>query len=172
MAFGFSDDFRASFSISSVTGHELISKRGETCWTYAVCIDRIHESGNFAMYAPVWSVQNYTKLFKIQSSVCQLNDDDYDILFITSYVQKGSFFLESLNMFVVFLMQSGLINKKVRDSVYMPRSIRNTTDVSDGYFVFTLNHLRIAFYILFVGHGVSFLLFLCEVLYHFRLRYV
>jgi hypothetical protein len=27
----------------------------------------------------------------------------------------------------------------------MPRPIRNTTDISDGYFVFTLNHLLLLF---------------------------
>jgi hypothetical protein len=45
-------------------------------------------------------------------------------------------------------------------------------DASDGYFVFTLSHLRIAFYILFLGHSLSCLLFVCEVLYKLRLRYL
>ena len=106
------------------------------------------------------------------STVCVLNDHDYEFVFITTYLQKGSFFLESLNKFVTLYTESGLIHRMVKDSVYMSRSIRNNTDVSEGYFVFTLSHLHIVFYILYLGHGVSFLMFLCEVFYHFLLRYV
>ena len=106
------------------------------------------------------------------STVCVLNDDNYKSFFVTTYVQKGSFFLESLNKFFAYYIESGMIHRKVRDRVNKSSPIRNNTDVSDGYFVFTLSHLRIAFYIMFFGHGVSFLLFLCEVFYHFMFRHV
>jgi hypothetical protein len=172
IAFGYQESVGSLLELSSDLRHKVVVERGEICSTYAVCIDRIRKSGNFATYAPVWEVQNYTYVVKDQSTVCLLNDDDYDIIFITTYLQKGSFFLESGNKFITHYIESGMADKKVRDSVYLSRPIHNTTDVSEGYFVFTLSHLRIAFYILFVGHGVSFVLFLCEVFYHFRHRYV
>ena len=115
----------------------------------------------------MWAVQIYTNAINDHSTVCLLNDHDYDFVFLTTYVQKGSFFLESLNKFVCLYIESGMIHRNVKDSVYVPRPVRNNTDLSEGYFVFTLNHLRIAFYILFFGQGVSFLMFLCEASYHF-----
>jgi hypothetical protein len=162
LIFGFSSDLR----------HKEILERGETCSTYEVCINRIRETGNFALFGVVWAVQKYTNSINDHSTVCPLNDDDNHFIFITPYLQNGSFFLESLNKFVSLYIESGMFHRLVKDSVYMSQSTRNTVDVSDGYFVFTLNHLRIAFYILFFGHGLSFLLFLCEVFYHFRHRYV
>jgi hypothetical protein len=87
-------------------------------------------------------------------------------------VQKGSFFLESLNKFFALSIESGMVDKVLRNSVYVLKPFRENTDVSDGYFVLALSHLSIAFYILLFGHGLSFLLFLCEVFYHFRLRYI
>jgi hypothetical protein len=132
----------------------------------------MRETGNFATFAAVWFVEHYTNAINDHSTVCFLNGDDNHFIFITSYLQNGSFFLESLNKFLSRYIESGMFHRKVKDSVYMSKSTRNTVDVSDGYFVFSLNHLRIAFYILFFGHGLSFLLFLCEVFYHFRLRYV
>jgi len=159
------------FDVSSDSRHKEIVARAEICSSSELCIDRIRETGNFATFALVWVVQNYTNFINDHSTVCLLNDDDYDFFYVTTYVQKGSFLLESLNKFVSLYIESGMIHGKVRDSVYISRPIRNNTDLSDGYFVFTFSHLRIAFLILLFGHGVGFLLFLCEVLYHFILRY-
>ena len=81
---------------------------------------------------------------------------------------------KGLNKFIALFITSGMTDKAHRDIEFVPMPIRDFTDVSDGYFVLNLivSHLRIAFYILFGGHGLSFLLFLCEVFYHFRLRFV
>jgi hypothetical protein len=87
-------------------------------------------------------------------------------------MQKGNYFLESLNKYITLSIESGMIARTARESVFVPKPIRDNIDVSDGYFVFTVHHLRIAFYILFVALGFSFLLLLCEVFFHFRLRYV
>jgi len=167
-----SNDLKMFFNLSSDMRHKYVVAKTEMCSTLELCIDRIRETGNFATFAPVWDVQNYTNAINDHSTVCLLNDDDYGFFFVTTYVQKGSFFLESLNKFVSLYIESGMIHRKVRDSVYISRPILNNTDLSDGYFVFTFSHLRIAFYILFFGHGFSFLLFLCEVFCHLILRYV
>jgi len=169
--FGYPDFVSDLFSLSSDSRYKEIVARAEICSSSGLCIDRIRETGNFATFAPVFKVQNYTNTINDHSTVCLLNDDDYDFFYVTTYVQKGSFLLESLNKFVSLYIESGMIHGKVRDSVYISRPIRNNTDLSDGYFVFTFSHLRIAFLILLFGHGVGFLLFLCEVLYHFILRY-
>ena len=170
--FGYHKYAQTFFILSSDLRHEEVVERGKVCSTSEACIGRIRETGNFATFAAVWEVWNYTNVINDHSTICLLNDDDYNFFFVTAYMQNGSVFLESLNKFVFLYTESGMFHRMLRDTIYMSISTRNTIDVSDGYFVFTLNHLRIAFYILFFGHGLSFLLFLCEVFYHFRLRYV
>jgi hypothetical protein len=169
--FGYTEILNILLGVSSILRYNEVVERAEICSTYKDCIGRIRETGNFATFAPVWFVQNYTNIINDHNTVCLLNDDDYNFSFITTYVQKGSLFLESLNKFVSLYIESGMFHRMVRDSVYMSMSTHKTIDVSGEYFVFTLNHLRIAFYVLLLGHGLSFLLFLCEVLFHFGLRY-
>jgi hypothetical protein len=169
--FGYDEYINIFFSLSSDLRHKEVVERTEIC-SFGACIERIRETGNFATFGAVWFVQYYTNAINDHSTVCLLNDDDYGLFFVTAYVQKGSLFLESLNKFIALYSESGMIAKVLKESIFEPKPIRDNIDVSDGYFVFTLSHLRIAFYILFVGQGVSFLTFLCEVFYHFTLRYV
>jgi hypothetical protein len=144
---------------------------GVKCSKDLECLDRIRESGNFAAFVQTGFAHNYINVKNAHSTVCPINDDDYIFYFVTTYVQKGSIFLESLNKFISFFIESGMAGGLSRKCVHVTRLTRNTTAASDGYFVFTLSHLRIAFYILFLGHSLSFLLFLCEVLYKLSLRY-
>jgi hypothetical protein len=170
--FGYDEFSNIFFSLSSDLRHKEVVERAEMFSITEECLDRIRETGNFATFAAIWLVHFYTNMTNDHSSVCLLNEDDYFFFFVTTYMQKGSFFLESLNKYSSISFESGMIARTVSDSIFVPKPFRDNMDVSDGYFVFTLSHLRIAFYILFFGQGVSFILFLCEVFYHFRLRYV
>jgi hypothetical protein len=172
IGFGYSEDINNFFILSSDLRHKEVAEKAEIYSTYMEGIDRIRETGNFATFSSEFLVQNYTNIINDHSTVCVLNDEDNLFIFVTSYVQKGSFLLESLNKFIALSVESGMFDKTLRNSVYMHTSTSESTDLSAGYFVFTLSHLRIAFYILFVGHGLSFLLFLCEVFYHFRVSYI
>jgi hypothetical protein len=171
LEFGYDEFSNIIFSFSSDLKHKEVVERAEICRTKE-CIDRMRETGNFATFAPLWFVQFYTNITNDHSSVCLLNEDDYYSYFVTTYVQKGSFFLESLNKYITLSIESGMIARTISDSIFAPKLIRDTIDVSDGYFFFTFSHLSIAFYILFFGQAASFIMFLCEVFYHFRLRYV
>jgi hypothetical protein len=170
--FGYPTGGYVYFSLSSDLRHKVVLERGEFCSDFKVCLDRIHDTGNFAVFTVVWEAQNYTNIINDHGTICLLNDNDYDFVFITTYVQKGSFFLELLNKYISLSIESGMISRLAKDIIHMSRFTRNNVDVSDGYFVFTLSHLSIAFYILFFGLGLSFLLFLCEVFYRFKLRHV
>ena len=169
--FVYPEIFSQSFAVSSVLRHKEVFEIREKCTTYEVCIDRIRETGNFASFIPVWVVQNYTNFINDHGTICLLNVGDYDFFFVTTYVQEGSFFLEPLNKYITLSVESGILEKALTNSVYVPKPARNAIDDSDGYFVFTFSHLHIAFYILLFVHCLSFLLFLCEVFYHYRLRY-
>ena len=168
--FGYIDLWNIMFGVSSDLRHEEVFKRAEICSTPEVCIDRIRETGNFAIFDTMFAVGNYTNTINDHSTVCPLNDLDCDFVFISTYVQEGSFFLESLNKYIILSFESGVTDRFVTDIVLMSRFNRNDIDVPDGYFVFNLSHLLFPFYILFFGHGLSFLLFLFELFYHFYLR--
>jgi hypothetical protein len=168
--FCYFDAFNDLFNLSSDSRYKEVVERAEICSKCDVCIERIHETGTFATFAPVWAVQNYTNTINDRSTICPLNGDDYDFVFMSTYVQKGSFLFESLNKYIILSVESGLINWLLKYIIFMSRLNRNIIDVTDWYFVFNLSHLLFAFYILFFGHGLSFLLFLFEVFYHFNLR--
>jgi hypothetical protein len=168
--FGYNEGTDLFFGLSSDLRQKEVFERGERCSTDVECLDKIRETGKFASFSPVWLVQNYTNIIKDNNTICLLNADDHIVLFITTYVQKGSLFLESLNKYITVYLESGMVGRLREYSVYISTSIRNNIEVSDGYFIFTLSHLSIAFYILFCGYVLSFLLLLCEVFSHFRLR--
>jgi hypothetical protein len=170
--FGYPDTFRALFAESSDLRHKEVVERSEIFSTYGVCLDRFRETGNIAIFVPVVAVQIYKNIYNEHNTYCPINDDDYALRFITTYVQKGSIFLESLNKFIALSIESGMFGNSLRDSLFLPNPTVDSSDLAEGYFVFTLSHFRIAFHILFVGHGLSFLLFLCEVFSHFIFRQV
>jgi hypothetical protein len=145
MEFCYDESVNTFFTLSQYLRHKEVVERAEICSSKKVCIDRIRETGNFAFFAPVWAVQNYTNIINDHNTFRVLNSDDLEFIFVTTYGQKGSVFLELLNEFVSLYIESGVFHRMVRDSVYMSKATRNTVDVSDGYFVFTLSHLRIAF---------------------------
>jgi hypothetical protein len=168
--FGYPKGFDKIFYLSSNSRLEDIFARGETCSSSLECIDKIHKSGNFATFVISYAALYYKNDIKDHRTVCPLDNYDYNFVFMTTYMQKGSFFLESLNKFITLSIESGIAGKALSYSAFVTMGFRNTADLSDEYFVFTLSHLHIAFYILFLGHSFSLLMFLCEVLYQLRLR--
>jgi hypothetical protein len=170
--FGFRPDYDMFYSNSSDWRHkELLSKR-EECSPEQKCIGRIRETGNFATLCDAWEVQDYTNRVNDHSFVCPLNDEDTFPVFLSVYVPKGSFLLEFINRLVSIATESGLIVKVDRDDMYEKKDVADSGKIFGDYFVFTLSHLHIAFYILFVGHCLSFLFFVGELLFHFILKRV
>jgi hypothetical protein len=167
IGFGYQELYGVVFSVSSVLRHNEVSERAEICSTDWECFAKIRDTDNFAAFGSITVAREYTKSVHDHSSICILNDYDYDFSFITIYVQRGSIFLESLNKFITQSFESGMLDRALRNTIFLSWSIPNIAGGSDEYFVFTLSHLHIAFYILFFGHALSFLLFLCEVFYHF-----
>jgi hypothetical protein len=105
--FGYNEDANTFFSVPSDLRHKDVFERAEICSTNVVCLYRIRETGNFAKFAPKRVVQNYTNIINIindHSTVCLLNDDDYEFIFLPTYMQKGNYFLESLNKYTTLSM--------------------------------------------------------------------
>jgi hypothetical protein len=169
MKFGYLHEYDKFYKDSSDWRHkELLAKR-EECSTKQICLNKIRETGDFATLVDEWYVQNFTNSIDDHSFVCPLNDDDYHFVYLSIYVQKGSFLLEFINKLVRVATESGLLEKAMTDYVTTNRDVPDPADIFGEYFVFTLTHLRIAFYILLVGHSLSFVVFVCEHIYRSRL---
>jgi hypothetical protein len=162
--FGFTYDTDIFYAESSDWRHKEILERREECQLPKKCLDRIRERGDFAILVQDWFVQNYTNKINNHNFICPLNDDDSILVFLSLYVRKGSFLLEIINKLVRIATESGMALKTVRDRIITNRDISFSADIFGEYFVFTLNHLRIAFYILLVGHSMSLVLFACELI--------
>jgi hypothetical protein len=118
---GYPDGFDIFFGLSSNLKQKETFERGKSCSTSELCIDSIRKTGKFAIFAPVWVGQNYTIIINDHSTVCLLNDDDYDFTLITTYVQKYSFLLELLNKHIILSFESGLYDRLAKDIIYMSR---------------------------------------------------
>jgi hypothetical protein len=169
MKFGFTDDITIHYEESSDWRHKEILTRKENCSLPEKCLYRIRERGDFAILVQDWLVQDYTNNVSDHSFICRLNDYDSFYMFLAIYVNKGSLFLELANSLVTAATESGLVVKFDRDWRTANRDVSGEANTFGEYFVFTLNHLRIAFYILLVGHSTGFALFVFELIY--RLRY-
>jgi hypothetical protein len=170
IGFGYPPEFDVWYTDSSDWRHkELLSKR-EACWPEETCIDRIRETGNFASLCQAWVVVHNTNISSDHSLICPLNDVDTFPVFLSFYVPKGSFLLEFVNQLVSVATESGMAVKVDRDRTCKNKDVADSREIFGDYFVFTVSHLRVAFYVLFVGHGLSVLLFVGELLYYFILK--
>jgi hypothetical protein len=168
--FGYLPAFDRFYSDSSDWRHmELLSRR-EKCSNVETCIYRIRETGNFATFCGTWVLQHHTNFINDRTFVCPLNDEDSFPVFLMLYVKKGSFFLEVINQLVSIATESGIFLKAVGDRMNVNKDVADSTKIFGDYFVFTLSHLHIAFCVLFVGHGLSVLSFLGELLFHITLK--
>jgi hypothetical protein len=162
--FGFPREIDLHYEESSDWRHKEILERKEDCTLPKKCLDRIRETGDFAIHIQDWFVQNYTNKINNHNFICRLNDDDTFFVFLSIYMQKGSFLLDLVNKLVTVATESGMALKANKDDIITNRDVPSSVDIFGEYFVFTLNHLRIAFYILLVGDSVSLAVFVCELI--------
>jgi hypothetical protein len=89
-----------------------------------------------------------------------MNDVDAYPVKVVAYFSKGSIFLQAFNKVLVSIVETGLIMRALKN-----KASPDLEDNVEEFFVFTLSHLSIAFYLLLIGLSVSFVLFFCEVIY-------
>jgi hypothetical protein len=167
LEFGFRDDIADLYRDSHFEIHKQVVKRRQSCIKTHLCIQRIIDSGDYATIAESWSVENELKLMNNSNRVCRMNNIDSFPIKIVAYFSKGSVLLNTFNKMITSLVESGVIHKA--ESEFKERPIAGRTgdvDTRDEYFVFTTSHLQIAFYTLVLGHSLSFVIFLFEILYH------
>jgi hypothetical protein len=95
-----------------------------------------------------------------------MNDVDSFPIRIACYFAKSSFLLDTFNRILASIVESGLNIKADRmRKLGVTVNKLDVTVTEDEYFVFTTTHLLIAFCALIVGHLLSCVAFLCELLH-------
>jgi hypothetical protein len=108
--------------------------------------------------------------------MCALTDKFYNIRY-TIYIAKGSFLVDSFNRIIRQVTEAGLIDKMTHDAKTNWRyenlsnghlatgNIFQTDKESGHYFVFSMSHLKVAFYLLALGYVISILMIIGELLF-------
>jgi hypothetical protein len=143
-----------------------ITKKGYECDDHTKCVDRIIDTGNFAMFENSVRVNNYLASAKKRIKLCVMNYYDVDKGTLVAIFSRGTQILEQFNKFVTRMLESGEIAKHQTDLWNFYSHFNDEEDTSEQYFVFTISHLLVAFYVFAIGHSLAFLIFLLELLHH------
>jgi hypothetical protein len=136
------------------------------CDDSAKCVERIIETGNFALFVESRSVNSYLASTKKRNKVCVMNYYDVDHQRMVNLFSTGTQILEQFNKFVTRMQESGEITKHERNVRFYSSTFHDEEDASQQYFVFSISHLLVAFYALSIGHSLGFVMFLLELLHH------
>jgi hypothetical protein len=140
--------------------------KGYECRDFKKCVDRIIDTGNFALFDESRKVNKYLASTKKRNKVCVMNYYDVDPYRTVNIFATGSQILEQFNKYVSRMKESGEIAKYERDLWIISSYLDDKEDTSQQYFVFSISHLLIAFYALSIGHSLGFVMFLLELLHH------
>ena len=141
-----------------------LTDTGHECGDYAKCVERIIDTGNFALSGESRKVQKYLASTKKRNKVCVMNYYDVEPERRVNLFSRGNQILEQFNKFLTRMQESGEITKHERDLWIFSSSFDDDDD--DEYFVFSISHLLVAFYALTIGHSLAFVTFLLELLHH------
>jgi hypothetical protein len=107
-----------------------------------------------------------------EPKVCYARDD-FVFTLATTFVPKGFPFRDRYDKIVLYLLQAGLINFWWEDLQYTA-TLEKAVDFNlppGEYIALTMEHLQSAFYFLLLGHAMSVISFLLELLRSYRERY-
>jgi hypothetical protein len=151
-----------------------IKNHSSNCSTYTSCLERVITS-DFATISTDYSV-DYVLTTKmsgdLSNPICRL-PHNVAVFRLSTYLSKGSPLLNPINQIIRRLTESGLKDSFFRE--YKNMSMKDFWSLIDiksryaqnvnNYITFSLPHLNLAFVSLLTGFGVSFVVFLCEVIY-------
>lgn len=151
-----------------------IKKHRSTCVGYTSCVEKVITSDFATISSPY--IADYVLTSKMSSGliypICPLSDKVVAYS-MSMYLSNGNPLLNSINQIIRRLTESGLAGRYFRNFINVSMTeVRSLTDIKKGYAhnrekytVLSLSHLHLAFLNLFVGFGISFVSFLCEVIY-------
>jgi len=158
---------------------EIRLKREECLYTGSCIIDYLNNL-NVAIISSRFHAEYYTLAALPPGSstprMCTLQDSFYSIRY-TIYIGKGSFLVDTFNRIIHHVTEAGLIDKLMRDAktswryedvLYAQLEMDEVFQMNDetaAYIVFSMSHLKVAFYFLALGYLLSTIIITAELLF-------
>lgn len=154
------------YSASGTGGNQELMLGGENCSVLEICIQRIIDTGNFAVFSHSDRVRNYLDSVNDTTSVCLMNNFNSFAIQIVTYFSKGSCLLPPFNNYITTILESGIFVKDEADNKLhsVDRNIANE-DILRQYSVFSLSYLSVVFYTILVGHSLGFVVLVGELIH-------
>jgi hypothetical protein len=164
MQFGFRPDIEHYYKGSDMKRNQELLKRKGGCISTSRCVSRIIHTRNYATIAESWLVQKLLSGAHHREHVCPMNDFEIFPIYLIICLSKGHILLDSLNKITFSLAETGIIlHESKQQRINSDIEVRKESK-DEVYFVFAIKHLRMVFYVLFLGYIVSFVVFLGEIL--------
>jgi len=164
MEYGFSPSISVMYDLSDRI--DEIVNRGKECDNLSVCVQRIIDTGQFAVLESKRMVSRYLSSVKKRNCVCVMNNIDIIPVKLVVLFSRRTLILDNFNKYMTTMLEFGLSTKTYED-IWITSDFVDGVDVTcEEYFVFTTSDLLVAFYTLIFGHSMSFVVFLLELLHH------
>lgn len=158
---------------------EIRLKREECLYRGSCIIDYLNNL-NVAVISSRFHAEYYTLAALPPGSstprMCTLKDSFYSIRY-TIYIGKGSFLVDTFNRIIHHVTEAGLIDKLMRDAktswryedilytqLAMDEVFRMNNETA-AYMVFSMSHLKVAFFLLALGYLLSTIIITAELLF-------
>jgi uncharacterized membrane protein YsdA (DUF1294 family) len=145
---------------------QRILQRRTYCDDVVICLDQTAIKGDSATIANNLDINYRTRNAHL---LCRLDDDIFRFN-IAMFMAKGSILLDRVDSIILRLIESGLLHKWMKEHKAhvgrgeLRRGVNNKED--DGYFVFAVSHLSVAFGCLIFGYILSIFSFIFELIHH------
>jgi hypothetical protein len=154
------------------------------------CVAHLLEPNTCAALASEPDIEVMLPYLRNRYPVCPTTDETADVTF-TMFISKRSLISSAINTKMRRFIEVGIVNKLKTDSVLQTRNqirserhgllpglespsvktgfdenARSSYESESEYFIFTLTHLQVVFFMLFIGYGFSCSVLLAEILQH------
>jgi hypothetical protein len=171
---------------------DVCSHCSPQCNDTLICLDNLLEPANYAVLANELDMEVMLPYLSKEYLYCTTKDEVVETAY-AMLVSKKSSAIDIINTKIFRITEAGIVDKLRRESVIHARnrigterqnsltkraspslktSSKNAAasddDKESDYFVFTISHLQVAFYLLITGHSVSCATLLIEILTYNR----
>ncbi|PSN54860.1 Ionotropic receptor 661 [Blattella germanica] len=173
--YGTNSGFETWFSVSGYNEFNKFTGITTNCEDIENCVIRLLRREPIILMSCRNYINYYSSTFiEVERKWCSLQRDIFSVSF-SMYFRKGSLLLKRFNNVLRRCIESGLIEKyweemKLRRSSFNAKEHNNFISseelsiYNNMYFVFSLNHLKLAFIVLLLGYGISSCVFLIELI--------
>jgi hypothetical protein len=180
VTYAFDESSETGLNISEYYDHMKLKSRRLKCPHHEMCLEHLIVSHNITMISTQFQADyraneilpNYQK----SKHLCSLDQDIYKMFFVM-YLQLGSPLLDRFNSIIRRSIEAGLVDN-YWSMLKWKRHVKSTAKSvhdshlgdNDEYFALSLSHLKVAFFILTLGHVLSSITFIGELLYTIAFR--